>query len=146
MTSFDIWVPWFRGLIHGWNNLLLERGACLLACGILAPWPGTEPMPPALAVQSLNHWTTRRCFWLYWKCVCVCSVAQSCLTLCNPMDCSPPGSSAHGVFQARIPEWVAISFSRGSSRPRDQNRVSCILVALLVNSLPLRHGGRPHWK
>ena len=42
-------------------------------------------------------------------------VAQLCLTLCNPMDCSLPGSSVHGILQARIPEWVAISFSRGSS-------------------------------
>ena len=46
---------------------------------------------------------------------CVCSVAQACLTLCDPMDCSPLGSSIHGIFQARILEWVAISFSRGSS-------------------------------
>ena len=51
-------------------------------------------------------------------------VAQSCLTLCNPMDCSPPGSSVHGIFQAWILEWVAISFSRGSSWPRDQTLVS----------------------
>ena len=42
-------------------------------------------------------------------------VAQSCPTLCDPMDCSPPGSSIHGIFQARVLEWVAISFSRGSS-------------------------------
>ena len=42
-------------------------------------------------------------------------VAQLCLTLCEPMDCSPPGWSSHGIFQARILEWVAISFSRGSS-------------------------------
>ena len=46
-------------------------------------------------------------------------VAQSCLTLCDPMDCSPPGSSVHGILQARILEWVAISFSRGSSQPTD---------------------------
>ena len=46
-------------------------------------------------------------------------VAQLCLTLCDPMDCSPPGSSVHGILQARILEWVAISFSRGSSQPRD---------------------------
>ena len=50
---------------------------------------------------------------------------QSCSTLCDPMDCSPPGSSTHGLFQARILEWVAISFSRGSSQPRDQTWVSC---------------------
>ena len=53
-------------------------------------------------------------------------VAQSCLTLCGPVDCSPPGSSIHGVLQARTLEWVAISFSRGSSRPRDRTQVSCI--------------------
>ena len=52
--------------------------------------------------------------------------AQSCPTLCDPMDCSLPGSSVHGILQARILEWVAISFSRGSSQPRDQTRVSCI--------------------
>ena len=44
---------------------------------------------------------------------------------CDPMDCSPPGSSVHSIFQARILEWVAISFSRGSSQPRDQTQVSC---------------------
>ena len=43
----------------------------------------------------------------------------SCVQLCNPIDCSPPGSSIHGIFQARILEWIDISFSRGSSRPRD---------------------------
>ena len=46
-------------------------------------------------------------------------VAQSCQTLCDPVDCSPTGSTVHGILQARILEWVAISFSRGSSRPRD---------------------------
>jgi len=53
-------------------------------------------------------------------------VAQSCLTLCDPMDCSPPGSSVHGIIQARLPEWVATSFSRWSSQPRDQTWVSWI--------------------
>ena len=46
--------------------------------------------------------------------------------LCDPVDCSPSGSSVHGILQARILEWVAVSFSRGSSRPRDQTQVSCI--------------------
>ena len=52
-------------------------------------------------------------------CVCVYSDAQSCPTFCEPMDCTPPGSSVHGILQARMLEWVAISFSRGSSLPRD---------------------------
>ena len=53
-------------------------------------------------------------------------VAQLCLTLCESMDYSPPGFSVHGILQTRILEWVAISFSRGSSRPGDWTRVSCI--------------------
>ena len=44
-------------------------------------------------------------------------VAQLCPTFCKPMDCSPPGSSAYGILQAKIPEWIAILFSGGSSRP-----------------------------
>ena len=51
-------------------------------------------------------------------------VAQLCPTLCDPMDSSLPGSSLHGILQARVLEWVAISFSRGSSRPRDRTWVS----------------------
>ena len=51
---------------------------------------------------------------------CAWAVAQLCLTFCNAMDCSLPGSSVHGISQARKLEWVAISFSRGSSRPRNQ--------------------------
>ena len=53
-------------------------------------------------------------------------VAQLCPTLCDPMDCSLPGSSVHGTLQARILEWVATPFSRGSSQPRDRTWVSCI--------------------
>ena len=53
-------------------------------------------------------------------------VAQSCLTLCNPVDCSLPGSSIHEILQAKILEWVAISLSRGSSWTRDWTRVSHI--------------------
>ena len=51
---------------------------------------------------------------------------QSCLTLCHPMDCSLPGSSVHRIFQAKMPEWVAISSSRGSSQHRDQTHVSYV--------------------
>ena len=69
-------------------------------------------------------------------CVCVCSVTQLCPNLYNPMDCSLPGSSVHGIFQARILKWVAISYSRGYSRPRDWTRVSCI-------SYTDRHPGGP---
>ena len=75
------------------------------------------------------------------RCVlCVCLVTQSCLTLCDPMDCSPPGSSVHGILQAKILEWVAMPFSRGSSQPRDRTQVSCF-----GRWVPYRlsHQGRP---
>ena len=61
---------------------------------------------------------------LHYSC---CLVAKSCLTLCDPMDCSPPGYSVRGISQARILEWIAISSSRGSSPPR----VKLILLCLL---------------
>ena len=62
--------------------------------------------------------------------------AQLCLTLCGPIDCSPSGFSLHGIFQARILEWVAISFSRGSSWPRDQTHTSCIGRRILYHQAP----------
>ena len=62
-----------------------------------------------------------------------------CSTLCNPMDCSPPGYSTHGILQARIPEWVIIPFSGWSSRPRDWTRSP----ALQADSLPPELQGKP---
>ena len=62
--------------------------------------------------------------------------AQSCVTLCNPVNCSPPGSCVHGILQARILKEVAIFFSRGPSWPGDQTHISCIGKQIL---LPLHH-------
>ena len=83
--------------------------------------------------------------WLMLTSLHVCSVSQSCLILCDPLDCSPPGSSVHGIFQARIMEWVAISSPRGSSWPRDWTRFSFSLLspALQVDSLPAELSGKP---
>ena len=73
-------------------------------------------------------------------CVCVCMlVVQSCPTLCNPMDCSLPGSSVHGILQARILEWVAMPFSRGSSPLRDQTHafyIFCIAGRFFFTAEP----------
>ena len=63
-------------------------------------------------------------------------VAQSCLTLCDPMDWNLPGSSIHGIFQARVLEWVAISFSRGSSQHRDRTQVSRIVGRRFMSEPP----------
>ena len=73
--------------------------------------------------------------------LCCCSVPESCLTLCNPMDCSPPGSSLHGISQARILEWVVTTFSRGSSWPRDWTRISWIAGKFFIAEPP----GKPIW-
>ena len=66
-------------------------------------------------------------------------VAQSCPTLCNPMDHSPPGSSIHGIFQARVLKWVAISFSRDLPHPGTEPRSS----ALQADALPSEPQGKP---
>ena len=89
---------------------------------------------------SLRHWTGPifshyTLEWLYWLLkgfkhyheVKWSEVTQSCPTLCDPMDCSLLCSSVHGIFQARVLEWVAISFSRGSSWPTDWTQVSRIV-------------------
>ena len=76
-------------------------------------------------------------FFLMYTCIWIVVVhVQSCPTLCNPTNCSPPGSSVHGILQARILEWVAIYFSRGSSRHRDRNCITGIFC-IGADSLPL---------
>ena len=67
-----------------------------------------------------------------WRALRSLLVAQSCLILCDPRDCSPQGSSVHGILQARILERVAIPFSRGSSQSKDQTWVSCIAGGLFT--------------
>ena len=74
------------------------------------------PMDQAHTLPRVNIWSLES----------ESEFAQSCPTLCDPMDCSLPGSSVHGIFQARVLEWADISFSRGSSQPRNRTRVSCV--------------------
>ena len=72
--------------------------------------------------------------------------AQSCPTLCDTMDCNPPGFTVHGIFQARILEWFAIPFSKGSSQPRDQTKVSGIagrFFTVWAPGKPVLYGGFP---
>ena len=117
------------------------------------PDPGIEPGSPALQADALpsepqnvfacaNLPKSKHCWpspgyrWLPWPSLVeglvtsLCALheksLQSCLILCNPMDCSPPGSSVLGIFQVRILEWVVISSSRGTSQPRDGTHASGI--------------------
>ena len=91
-------------------------------------WSGWTAIPhsPSTVPSSCPHSL------LVWVCVCT----QLCLTLCNPMDCSPPGSSVHGISQARILEQVAISCSQGSSWPQDQTYISCTAHRFFTNEPP----------
>ena len=94
-------VPWFQiGCIQARNNSFL--------------WYKKKLIP-----ESQSH--------CRWNVVCVPNHSVTCATLCDPMDCSLPGSSVHGIFQARILEWAAISSSSRSSRSRDQTCISYIL-------------------
>ena len=89
---------------------------CKCPTSLSIPFP---ECPHSMHAQLLSH------IWLF----------------CNPMDCSPTGSSVHGIFQARILEWLALSYSRGSSQPRDRICISCVSCAGKVGSLPLHHLG-----
>ena len=90
----------------------------------MSSWPKSPNWPGVKGPKCPN-----RSFHMSWE-TCLffpqCMCAQLCLTLCDPMDYRPPGSSIHGIFQARILEWVATSCSRGSSRPRDWTQVSWV--------------------
>ena len=114
--------------------LLLKGRATHLSWTSVSPEAGQLAFSDnlgALVPTLLEHW------WVLFSCV-LC--AQSCLTLCETMDGNPPGSSVHGILQVRILECVAISFSRGSSQPRDWTWISSLLQ-WQVDSLPLRHLG-----
>ena len=90
----------------------------------------TETIVSALTLTPLLNKTS---LWeLCAVCCVLCLVAQLCLTLCDLMDCSLPGSSVLGISQARILEWVAIAFSRGSSQLRNQTQVSCTVGGFFI--------------
>ena len=90
------------------------------------PWTEEPDRLQSMGLQSrtwLSNFTSLLvCMHSGLCCAVLCLVAQSCLTLCDPEDCSLPGSFVHGILQARILEWIAMPSSRGSSQPRDQTQ------------------------
>ena len=103
-------IPLKTGELWSYLVIRLEWMSKWGACHLQNPKETARCCVPVIVVENLES-----------------LVVQSCLTLYDPMDCNLPGSSIHGIFQARVLEWVAISFSRGSSRSRDQTRVSHIV-------------------
>ena len=94
------------GWMDGWMSSLTERQIC-----------------PKINDKSNFYWSQVRDQSIF---LLLLPFTQSCPTLCDPMDSSLPGFTVHGIFQARILEWAAVSFSRESSQPRDRTRVSCL--------------------
>ena len=108
--------------------------------GLWFPSPGDLPdlgieppslASPAFAGRFFTVWAIREAQTTTCVCVRVCE-SLSCVQLCDPMDCSLPGSSVHGILQAKILKWVVISFSRGSFQLRDRTQVSGIAVRLFT--------------
>ena len=111
--------------VHGISQArILEWVAISFSKGSSWPWDRTQ----VSCISCIGRWILYH--WATWEAQVL--VTQSCPTLCNAMDCRPPGSSVHGILQARILEWVVIPFSRGSSWPRSQTWVSCIAVRFFI--------------
>ena len=105
-----------------------------LSCLIPSSHPLMARVPPRLGTMSHKLFCNGDC--LLVCCCCCYLIIKLGLTLCDPMDCSLPGSSVHGLCQARILEWVAIFFSRGSFNPRDQTSVSCLAGWFFITEPP----------
>ena len=98
---------------HTWADIWHQFNRTLLSCKTCPLFWQLKP----------NYWFTI-CTQVHY--VHACLVTQSCMTLCDPLDCSPPGSSVHEIIQARILEWVVMPSSRESSWPRNQTLISCV--------------------
>ena len=122
-----LWLPWFLGL-QSWTGLTTVTGS--LAC----KWH-------LMGLLSLIFTLTNSHFIHINKHVYVYVCGQSYPTLCGPRDCSLPGSSVHGIFQARMLEWVATSYSRRSAQPRHW-ACALVLPALAAEFLPLVPPGK----
>ena len=123
-------VRWaFKNMVSSLTVCVLAAQSCLTLCD---PWTVAHQAPPSMRFSDKN--TGVGCYFLLHICIYVCIYISVYKKISRPvmsdslqsMDYSPPGSSVHGILQARILEWIAISFSRGSSSPRDWTQVSCI--------------------
>ena len=117
--------------IQGAKCLLSPSGLILfkVKVSLMFSWSDELPTDANVVLESLN-------MIVYFS---LCMLTQLCPTLWGPMDCSPSGSSTHDIFQARILEWVAISYSKASSWPRNKTHVFCVscIFCRQADSLPL---------
>ena len=148
--GFNPWVgkiPWRREWLPTPVFLLgdpMDRGAWrAIVHGVAKSQTQLSSYPPAPphTHTRLNHLAIQKILHNIINKILHAKSLQSCLTLCDPMDCNPPGSSVHEIVQARILEWIVISSSGGSSQPRDQTLISCVSCVLYLDSLPLSYLG-----
>ena len=147
--GFHLRSKFHRSIFHRWSMIPMQKARCKEVSSLSIPRAGRQleaqvqmfhdschsqrtPFLPGFILpkkpNAYVHAWMLNCFTHVW--------------LCDPMDCSPPSSSAHRILQARILEWVAISFSKGSSQSRDQNCLSHLLH-WQADSLPLASPGIP---
>ena len=135
---------WF--IVHlGKRPFLLPTSLEVSSKSSLQPppfWPRSQLIKlPSISMSSKKQWK-RKFYKHFLPHLCACSVPELCPTLLKSVDCSPQGFSVRGISQARILEWVAIFFSRGSSLPRDQTHIFCmvrqILYHWITREAPLR--------
>ena len=154
VVLFSKWKCKFFNRVHGsgqqtqqWNCIVIIQYFAVITAYL--PLSRETCFPPtvspfrAVSTRLQASDTSFFAIWTWW--VMRAKSLQSCLTLCNPVDCNPPGSSVQGILQARILEWVGISFSRVSSWPRDPTHisyVSCIGKWVLYHWC---HLGSPIW-
>ena len=134
------WAMWNEVSIAGVPNLLAPSALHLLCTTCLWLLHQLHLRSQRLGTPAL--WDTSILPVLSVSVYMCANSLPSCLILCDPVDCSPPGSSDHGILQARILEWVAMPSSGGSSQPRIWNGISCVPV-FQAYSLPLSRGGSP---
>ena len=115
-------IDFLRKWLGYWLKITLSPGLVNL---IFVPFPMISDGDGGAIWEHSKEWRNVRTYVSQVISIIFLLVPQMCPTICDPVDCSPPGSSVHGIFQARVLEWVAISFSRESSWPRAQTWVSC---------------------
>ena len=111
-----------KDVVHTYNGILLSHSK-----KEITPFTETGMNLEIFIRSGVSQTEKDKTIWHHLQKESESEVSQLCPTLCDPMDCSLPCSTVHGIFQARVLEWVAIAFSRGSSQPEDQTRVSRIV-------------------
>ena len=129
-------IPFFSPSLHSYIHCTSSLN--ISSAAKLSPGKWQTPCPATCTEHATSQTRPSPYQERGWQRACCCLVAKSCPTFCPSMDCSLLGSSVHGLFQARILDWVAMPSSRGASQLRDQTHVFCIAGRFFTTKLPSR--------